>query len=141
MPWSDGVWLFSKAVHFLEVPLYRKQVLKGLIVSLGSKTDSTVSAFVSPLLFAHFLFSKQRPLANSLTAYVADMPVVPPSNSLSYSLVALCTDLVQSLEPNMTSNAIVVPTFQTFNVLLEAGSLRNIGQDITGITWSMVRLL
>lgn len=41
--WNDGKWLFPKAVHLLEVPEYRKHVLTGLILSLCSKTDSTVS--------------------------------------------------------------------------------------------------
>jgi hypothetical protein len=41
--WNDGNWLFPKAVRLLEVPEYRKPILTGLILSLGSKTDSTVS--------------------------------------------------------------------------------------------------
>lgn len=48
--WNDGNWLFPKAVRLLEVPEYRKPILTGLILSLGSKTDSTVSFKISVLL-------------------------------------------------------------------------------------------
>lgn len=41
--WNDGDWLFPKAVHLLEVQEYRKFILPGLVLSMGSKTDSTVS--------------------------------------------------------------------------------------------------
>ena len=41
--WHNGNWLFPKVVRLLEVPEYRKPILTGLILSLGSKTDSTVS--------------------------------------------------------------------------------------------------
>lgn len=40
--WNDAHWLFPKAVQILEVELYRKSVLLGLITSVGSLTDSTV---------------------------------------------------------------------------------------------------
>lgn len=40
--WNDAHWLFPKAVQILEVKLYRKSVLLGLIASVGSLTDSTV---------------------------------------------------------------------------------------------------
>ncbi len=40
--WNDGVWLFPKAVKFLNYEEYRFQVLRGLIISIASKTGSTV---------------------------------------------------------------------------------------------------
>jgi len=55
--WHDGNWLFPKATRLLEVPEYRKPILTGLILSLGSKTDST-----------------RRPVAASLVAYVRSLP-------------------------------------------------------------------
>jgi hypothetical protein len=41
--WQDGPWIFPKAMRFLEVPEYRPAVLAGLLISIGSKTDSTVN--------------------------------------------------------------------------------------------------
>ncbi len=41
--WSNGNWLFPRAVRLLDVEFYRHAVLQGLITSLGSKTESTVS--------------------------------------------------------------------------------------------------
>lgn len=40
--WADGAWLFPRAVRLLDIPEYRPFVLKGLILSLSCKTDSTV---------------------------------------------------------------------------------------------------
>ena len=41
--WQDGLWIFPRAMRFLEVSEYRPEVLAGLLISIGSKTDSTVS--------------------------------------------------------------------------------------------------
>lgn len=40
--WNDGSWLFPRVMRLLEVPAYRKHVLGGVVISIGSKTDSTV---------------------------------------------------------------------------------------------------
>lgn len=42
--WIDGAWLFPKALQLLEISHYRQDILRGLVQSLGSKTDSTVQA-------------------------------------------------------------------------------------------------
>jgi hypothetical protein len=44
MGWNDGAWLFPRALHLLEIPEYRKDVLRGIVISIGSKTDSTVKS-------------------------------------------------------------------------------------------------
>lgn len=40
--WNDGSWLYPRAVRFLDVEMYRMPVLRGLILSIASKTSSTV---------------------------------------------------------------------------------------------------
>lgn len=42
MDWKDGARLFPKAVRLLDIARYRQAVLAGLVLSLGSKTESTV---------------------------------------------------------------------------------------------------
>lgn len=66
--WSDGSWLFKKAVQFLEVSRYRKQVMRGLIVSLGSKTDSTVSSFMVVCLFYYPMLNPSQSIVLFQTA-------------------------------------------------------------------------
>ncbi|KAF8895385.1 ARM repeat-containing protein [Infundibulicybe gibba] len=61
--WNNGKWLFPRAMRLLEVPEYRASVLRGLVLSLGSKTDST-----------------QRPVATSLINYVRAIPHKVASN-------------------------------------------------------------
>lgn len=41
--WNDGERLFPKAVQLLNVERYRERVLAGLIMSVSTRTDSTVS--------------------------------------------------------------------------------------------------
>lgn len=42
--WAVGSWIYPKAVRFLDVHTYRNAVLRGLLMSIGSKTSSTVCA-------------------------------------------------------------------------------------------------
>lgn len=112
--WSDGGWLFPKAVRLLEIPEFRKSVLSGLVLSLASKTDST-----------------QRPVATSLVSYVRSLPV--STNGGSYDITILVEDLIENIEKSITSNAVVVPVLQTFNALLEADALNGLSGDSRGI--------
>lgn len=119
--WNDGKWLFPKAVHLLEVPEYRKHVLTGLILSLCSKTDST-----------------QRPVAASLVAYVRSLPA--SADQTVYDVNSLVEDLVDKVKSHITSNSVVVPILQTFNVLLEGDALSRLSDNTRGIT-SLQQLL
>ena len=42
--WQNSSWIYPRAMNFLEVPEYRPAVLAGLLISIGSKTDSTVNS-------------------------------------------------------------------------------------------------
>ncbi|KAJ7095891.1 TBCD protein [Mycena belliarum] len=111
MGWKDGAWLFPKAVRLLEIPEYRQPVLAGLVLSLGSKTEST-----------------QRPVGRSLVEYSRSLPLASDAKE-GYSLVGLVRDLLKYARTNLSSNGIVVPVLQTFNVLLEADALRRLDGD------------
>jgi len=113
--WNDGAWLFPRALHLLEIPEYRKHILRGLVISIGSKTDST-----------------QRPVADNLVKFAKDLPLVNNPTS-TYSLSELVVDLIDHAKSNMTSNAIVVPVFQTFNILLEADVLSQLPNEASGL--------
>uniref|UniRef100_A0A8H8CLD5 Tubulin-folding cofactor D C-terminal domain-containing protein n=1 Tax=Psilocybe cubensis TaxID=181762 RepID=A0A8H8CLD5_PSICU len=113
--WNDGNWLFPRAMSLLEVPQYRKDVLSGIVISIGSKTDST-----------------QKPVANSLVKYAQEIPLVSNPGT-GYSLLELVSDLINHAKANMTSNAIVVPVFQTFTILLEADVLREVPNEPSGL--------
>ena len=41
--WQNSSWIYPRAIQFLEVPEYRPAILSGLLISIGSKTDSTVN--------------------------------------------------------------------------------------------------
>jgi len=101
MNWNDGDWLFPKAVWILDVEEYRLPVLRGILLSIGSKTNST-----------------QRPASVSLVKYANSLP--PINAGAPYDQRRLANDLLGIVEENPSSNNIVVPVLQAFNVLLEA---------------------
>ncbi|KAJ7600517.1 TBCD protein [Mycena floridula] len=110
--WHDGAWLFPKAIQLLRIQEYRKDVLSGVILSLGSRTDST-----------------HRSLATSLIAYSQTLPTAADAGG--YNLFQLASDVIQHAKSNLTSNSVVIPALQTFNVLLEADALKRLSDDST----------
>ncbi|KAJ7670233.1 TBCD protein [Mycena rosella] len=123
MGWKDGAWLFPKAVRLLDIPQYRQSVLAGLVLSLGSKTEST-----------------QRPVGLSLVEYCRSLPLTADAEP-GYSLVGLAHDLLSHARTNFTSNGVVVPVLQTFNVLLEADALRRLPEILRARPGSLRDLL
>ncbi|KAL0578630.1 hypothetical protein V5O48_003373 [Marasmius crinis-equi] len=103
--WNDAIWLFPRAVQILGTEAYRMPVLLGIISSIGSLTDST-----------------HRPAATSLVSYVRSLPA-HSTDIGQYDAVALGNDLYQHAKANLTSNAVMVPVLQVFNVLLEGDAL------------------
>ncbi|KAH9936306.1 TBCD protein [Fomitopsis serialis] len=113
--WNEGDKLFPKAVRLLEVESYRHAVLGGLILSASTKTDST-----------------QRPVTASLIAYARTLPVsATPSGG--YDQCGFAQDLVAQASRNLSSNNIVVPVLQTFNVLLESDVFEDLSGDTAGL--------
>ncbi|EDR13279.1 uncharacterized protein LACBIDRAFT_322818 [Laccaria bicolor S238N-H82] len=115
LSWSDGAWLFPRAIRLLGVPEYRQDILSGILLSLSSKTDST-----------------RRPIAKSLVDYIEELPVSSDSTN-SFSLLDLVNGLIERIKPNLSSNTIVVPILQTFEVLLEADGLRRLSDKPQGV--------
>lgn len=120
----------------LEIPEYRKDVLRGIVISIGSRTDSTVK---SHFAFCHrsepfylHVVRQQRPMADNLVKFALALPLLKDQTS-TYSVSELVVDLIDYAKSNMTSNAIVVPVFRTFNVLLEADVLRQLPNEVTGL--------
>ncbi|KAG2047927.1 ARM repeat-containing protein [Suillus hirtellus] len=111
--WSVGEWLFPRAVELLCVQEYRQPLLTGLIHSVGARTGST-----------------HRPASSSLVSFAQGLPLL--AGDSSYSLSELCDDLIECAQGRTTSNAVVVPIFQTFNMLLEADVLSRLSSVDNG---------
>ena len=75
---------------------------------------------------------QQRPVADNLVKFALALPLLKDQTS-TYSVSELVVDLIDYAKSNMTSNAIVVPVFRTFNVLLEADVLRQLPNEVTGL--------
>jgi hypothetical protein len=103
--WSDGGWLFPKAVKILQIPEYRRSLLRGLMMSVATRTAST-----------------QRPASLSLANYTKTLPLTSLSEA-EYSLSEFASDLIGLAQSNPTSNTVVIPVLQTFNMLFEEDAL------------------
>ncbi|KAI9443203.1 TBCD protein [Lactarius indigo] len=113
--WQDSAWIFPRAMNFLEIPEYRRAVLAGLLVSVGSKTDST-----------------QRHVRNSIVTYAKRLPVEANNGDRGYSLHAFVTDLITEAKSNLSKNNKVIPVLQVFNVLLETDALGRLFESEDG---------
>ena len=114
----------------LEVQEYRSSILAGLVLSVSSRTDSTVSLKISSLnKIADRL--QQRPVSQSLVAYAQTLPI--ESVNGGYDLRGLASDLLAQVRGNLTSNNIVIPVLQTFNVLFEADAFEALFDNTEGI--------
>ncbi|KAI9465506.1 TBCD protein [Lactarius psammicola] len=113
--WQDSAWIFPRAMNFLEIPEYRHAVLAGLLISVGSKTDST-----------------QRHVRNSIVTYAKRIPVKANNGGRSYSLHAFVTDLITEAKSNLSKNNKVIPVLQVFNVLLETDALERLFESKDG---------
>ena len=71
-------------------------------------------------------------MADNLVKFAQDLPLVNNSTS-TYSLSELVVDLIDHAKSNMTSNAIVVPVFRTFSILLEADVLSQLPNEASGL--------
>ncbi|KAG2010206.1 TBCD protein [Coprinopsis cinerea AmutBmut pab1-1] len=111
--WADAAWLFPRAIKLLDLPVYRQGVLDGAVNSIGSKTDST-----------------QKEMSKALANYTKNLPLVADGGG--YDLVSLLDDLLGRVFANSGSNKIVLPIFQTFNVLLDEECLEPLSEDERG---------
>jgi len=113
--WQDSSWIFPKALRLLEIPGYRRAVLSGLLISIGSKTVGT-----------------QRHVRSSLVTYAKKLPV-DANNGGSYNLQAFVADLIAEAKSNLSSNTKVIPVLQALNALLEADALEKLCDNEDGI--------
>ncbi|CDO71460.1 hypothetical protein BN946_scf184909.g54 [Trametes cinnabarina] len=120
--WNDGGWLFPRAVQLLDIERYCKPILAGIVLSISTKTDST-----------------QRPVANSLVNYALQLPVATDEPD-QYDQRSLARDLLDQAQWNVTSNNVVVPVLQAFNILLEGDAFENLSQDSEGLQ-TLINLL
>jgi hypothetical protein len=68
-----------------------------------------------------------------LVAYIQTLPLT--ACEPEYSLSGFAGDLVDWAESNVTSNNVVVPVLQIFNVLLEADVLTGLPESERGSAW------
>jgi len=112
--WSQGSWLFPKAIQLLNIEEYRAPLLAGFLLSISSKTDST-----------------QRPVSTSLVEFAKNTPISTAEGS-KYPLRQLTEDLVEQAKRNSASNKIVLPILQTLEVLFEGDALERLYDDPEG---------
>jgi hypothetical protein len=121
-------------MRFLEIPEYRTAVLSGLLISIGSKTDSTVMNHThrrGEHPDANDSLCQQRHVRKSLVTYANKLPA-DASDGGHYSLQALVEYLVAEAKANLSSNPKVIPVLQALNALLEADVLERLCDSEAG---------
>jgi len=122
-------------MQFLDVPEYRPAVLSGLLISIGSKTDSTViprSPVWAYIRSADYDICQQRHVRNSLVTYAKKLPG-DGNGGGDYTLQGLVADLVARAKSNLSSNTNVIPVLQALNALLEADALERLCYSEEGL--------
>lgn len=127
--WSDSKTHFPKAVWLLDIPQYRREVLRGLVISIGSKTDVTVSFLGFSAFHVRLYAGQQRFASASLVKYSTKVVVYDGE----YTRMELLEDLLDIARPNLTSNNILIPVLQTLHVLLEEDVLTALSEHPQGL--------
>ncbi|KDQ11508.1 hypothetical protein BOTBODRAFT_457108 [Botryobasidium botryosum FD-172 SS1] len=113
--WTEGKWLFPRAVQLLSIPRYRKQVLIGLILSIGSKNEGT-----------------QTPASESLAQYATSLPV-KGSKPGDFDLMRLISGIVALAQQHVKDNSMMVPILHTLGVLLDDGDVGRLAASPEGL--------
>ncbi|KAG9100619.1 hypothetical protein FRC06_003912 [Ceratobasidium sp. 370] len=117
VPWSDGEWLFPKMAPLLDIEHYRAMLLSGIIMSLGSRNESS-----------------QLPLANGLCTYANSLPMIssPGAHQRSWSLIGLVDAILDVSRANISSNNVMIPVLKTLDVLFEGEVLGRLCSEEAG---------
>lgn len=70
----------------------------------------------------------------SLASYTKTLPLTATSET-EYSLSEFANDLIDLAQSNPTSNNIIIPVLQTFNMLFEEDALVSLSESERGATW------
>ncbi|KZT40598.1 ARM repeat-containing protein [Sistotremastrum suecicum HHB10207 ss-3] len=112
--WHDGSWLFPRVVRLMAIHRYRQFVFRGLVLSIGSKTDTT-----------------QRPVSIALSSFVESLPVQEPAED-TIDLVKLLRELLAMISEQMTNNNVVIPALQTLLVILDSPAILGMAEREDG---------
>ncbi|KZS90474.1 TBCD protein [Sistotremastrum niveocremeum HHB9708] len=112
--WHDGSWLFPRVVRLMAIHRYRQFVFRGLVLSIGSKTDTT-----------------QRPVSIALSSFVESLPVQEPAED-TIDLVKLLQELLAMISEQMTNNNVVIPALQTLLVILDSPAILGMAEREAG---------
>lgn len=104
----DPAYLFPRVTDLLLIPRYRPAVLKGIVQSIGTKTELS-----------------QRVVSQTLLDFAM-------RDHEEFTARQLYEGLVQSATDNFTSNKIAVPYLQTIQCLLESDVLSLLTEDEDG---------
>lgn len=127
---KDPRWIFPKAIDLLTIPAYRSKLLEGLVLSIGSKLEMSVSFYSASLRSSVLIMSlwQQQALGKSLCDLVLRdgrpslSPLYGVEDESRYPPLSLVQDLAQLASKHVSSNRLFVPILQTALVLLQGGA-------------------
>ncbi|KAF8606944.1 ARM repeat-containing protein [Ceratobasidium sp. AG-I] len=116
--WSDGEWLFPRMPALLDIKAYRSKLLSGIIISFGSRNESS-----------------QLPLVNGLCAYANSLPISSEPNNFDsrWGLIELVDAVLDTGRSNLSVNSVMIPVLKTVDVLFEGEVLTRLCYEETGV--------
>ncbi|PWZ02675.1 ARM repeat-containing protein [Testicularia cyperi] len=111
---KDAKLTFPRVAEMLRIDVYRKAILEGIVVSVGSKSDLG-DRIIGPAL-VDFLTAQ-----HELQAEAAADETSPSTSP--YMVYDLFMDLFELAKRNYGNNRIYIPALQTVNLVLENGGV------------------
>ncbi|CAG7853286.1 Tubulin-specific chaperone D AltName: Full=Beta-tubulin cofactor D; Short=tfcD; AltName: Full=SSD-1; AltName: Full=Tubulin-folding cofactor D [Serendipita indica DSM 11827] len=111
--WNEASWLFPRIVQILPIERYRTPLIRGIVLSIGSRNENT-----------------HRPATDALTQFLIERQEKRPEEQI---IVQILGNLVDLASKNFTSNNIVLPILSTLDVLIEGGLAREASGTAEGI--------
>ncbi|KAG9042693.1 hypothetical protein FS837_010494 [Tulasnella sp. UAMH 9824] len=99
--WADGSWLFPKLVRLLGEPAYMNDILLGFVLSIGSRGEGVT-----------------QPASSTFVRYTNALPLS--------DMEILVRGILKIGQTNSASNNVFIPVLQTFDVLIEGGTIRTL---------------
>ncbi|CDZ98449.1 Beta-tubulin folding cofactor D [Phaffia rhodozyma] len=112
--WQNSQAVISRLVHLVSEQTYRRPLLEGLTLSIGSLSEGN-----------------HKHTSQSFLAYLSTLPPSSPSPAVA-SLLSICRTLVDIAKSNVTLNRVYIPVLDTLVLLFEDGDLSRIADIASG---------
>ncbi|KAF8319117.1 TBCD protein [Clavulina sp. PMI_390] len=114
--WSEGELLFPKLIPLLAISEYRKPLLHGLILSIGSKNEAS-----------------RQPIIDNLKKLLQSLPISKPADTGALAVPDVSDDIFALAKTYYSTNSLMVPILNTLFILLDDEVAIVLAEDAAGL--------